>query len=341
MKKSLKASANPARGAEWLEALPLAALLVDMSHAIIYANGAAQELAANLNRTRVTATLGELHPLSIALVRALKEGRTAHLRDIPLGATHVTAWVTPFVHHEALLLLSPSTTKDTGHFTQLSATMAAMLAHEIRNPLLSIKGAAQLLHASAGAEDAPLCELIAKEVDRVEQLIATLDPLSKAPPRTMAPLNIHEVLEHARLAVATSFPAVTFALDYDPSLPPVMGNRDALVQALLNLLKNAAEAVAHTEQPAITMSSRYALGEMRRHASGRTLPIAIHLADNGPGIDPAIRDRLFAPFTTTKKDGKGLGLAVVARIIEEHSGLILAETAPSGGARFTLYLPIA
>ncbi len=323
----------------WLDALPLAAMLVDVSGRVTHANAAAEDLTATLRAPQLTATLGEHHPLNLAITRAIGEDRTTHLRDIVIASTPATAWVTPHGAGEALVLLDMATTKEPANYTQLSATMAAMLAHEIRNPLLSIKGAAQLLKESANVDDAPLCELIGKEVDRLEQLIATLDPLSITPPKKMQALNIHEVLEHARLAIATSFPALTFVLDYDPSLPDIRGDRDALVQALLNLLKNAAEAIATMEQPTITLSSRYALGETRRNAAGKQLPVAISVMDNGPGVSPTLEGRLFAPFTTTKTSGKGLGLAVVARIIEEHEGLISSEAAPSGGARFTLYLP--
>ena len=345
MKKLPKASVEHSfayQGTEaFFEALPLAALLVDAQHHIVRANQVAEPLASGWRTAPLSLTFGALHPLNIALTRALTEQRTSHLHHITLDGSEAIAWVAPYGLDHALVVLDVATKKEPENYTKLSATMAAMLAHEIRNPLLSIKGAAQLLKSAVAGEDQSLCDLIGKEVDRLEQLIATLDPLSRAPQRDMLALNIHEVLEHARMAVAASFPAITFVLDYDPSLPEIRGNRDALVQALLNLLKNAAESVTQVDQPTITISSRYVMGETRRNAEGKILCVAISITDNGCGIAPELEGRVFAPFTTTKTGGKGLGLAVVASITEEHKGLIAYDTASGGGARFTLYLPIA
>lgn len=342
----MSAKPQPGRVAghdDWLEILPMAALVVDAGTHIRFANSAAQPLAGGLHGTTLKQLLGELHPL----VRAIAEARTARLDDMPwpreLGANApVAVWVMPLAAGDALVLLDVAYAKDAASYTRLSSTMAAMLAHEIRNPLLAIKGASQLLGQNTSKEDAPLTELIVKEVNRIDQLIATLDPLSDAPPRTMAALNIHEPLEHARQATEAAFPApLTFVADYDPSLPSVTGEKDALVQLFLNLLKNAAEAVAQTEDPTITLTSRYALGETRRNAAGIALPVAISISDNGPGIAPEVAGELFAPFTTTKPGGRGLGLAVVARIVEEHGGQMAVDAPVAGGARLTLYLPTA
>ena len=184
----------PREGIEWLEFLPLPALIVNRAGTMVQANSAAVALMVHEKPTWLK------HPdVMLAMTNAMMHVRTTHLRGVEHTAIG-SLWVGPMGDGYAMLLLDSSSAPATS-YTELSATMAAMLAHEIRNPLLSIKGAAQLLHTSATPEDAPLCELIGKEVDRIDQLIATLDPLSITPPKAMVALNVHEPLEHARLAV--------------------------------------------------------------------------------------------------------------------------------------------
>ena len=252
----------------------------------------------------------------------------------------------------------PSPVFPAPEWTGVSADIAASLAHEIRNPLLAIKGAAQLLEQVVGGEDKPLAELIVAEAKRIEQLVATMDPLTPNPATNPEPVNIHEVTEYVRLAAHSLAPAVQFVTDYDPSLPPVMAVRDALVQAVMNLVKNACEACCHPGlatgdpgiaqakrddglTPTVTLTTRYLLGERMQRVGGRKLPIQLRISDNGAGVPPELVARLFTPFTSTKPDGRGLGLAIVAKIIEEHEGLIAYEGQPGHGAVFSLYLPSA
>lgn len=318
-----------------LEVLPLPALVVGAKHTITDANNAAQTIAVRL-RASMPERVRE------AIDRAISEQRATKFsgEEVPSlfgGARQL--WVQPF-HDNALIIVD--TTAEANDYTSISATMAAMLAHEIRNPLLSIKGAAQLLGSTASSDDAPLAQLIVNEVARIDQLISTLDPLAEAPKRTMEPLNVHELLGHAQLAVKAAMPQpVQFEVQYDPSLPEVAGNRDQLVQALVNLMKNASEAAEMVAMPKITLATRFVLGEAKRNAQGARLPIAISISDNGRGVPPAFVSNLFAPFATTKTSGRGLGLAITARIAEEHGGQVLHDVPEQGGARFTLYLPIA
>lgn len=226
-------------------------------------------------------------------------------------------------------------------WTALSAQLAASLAHEIRNPLLSIKGAAQLLEQSVSDDDKALAQLIINEAKRIEQLVATLDPLTPNPTQKMEALNIHEITEYVRLAAEASFGAhVHFITEYDPSLPEVSGMKEQLIQAVMNLVKNAAEAVKGKSEPTVTILTRYMLGERIQRVGGRKLPIQITIEDNGTGVPVAIAPRLFTPFTSGG-EGKGLGLAIVAKIIEEHEGLVACESAPDSPAIFSLYLPQA
>ena len=259
----------------------------------------------------------------------------------------------------------------------VSASMAASLAHEIRNPLLSIKGAAQLLEGAVGAEDKTLAQLIITEANRIEQLVATLDPLTPDPSHVAESLNIHEVTEYVRLAARSFADGVTIATDYDPSLPPVRGVRAPLIQALMNLVKNAVEAVGTSAgagaplpagevgfaqtplkrlaanpgegalerthgrpHPTITLTTRYLAGERMMRPDGAKLTIQVSVTDNGPGVAAEVVPRLFTPFSGTKEGGKGLGLAITAKIIEEHGGLIAYDAPDAGGARFSIYLPV-
>ncbi len=326
---------NSLQPSDLLEALPFAAFTVNESFSVSDANNAAQSLAARL-KTNLPDNLRD------AITRAITEQRATKFaaEEVPnlFGAAR-QVWVNP-LQGAALIIVDAAT--ETNDYTSISATMAAMLAHEIRNPLLSIKGAAQLLGSTVNADDAPLASLIVNEVARIDQLITTLDPLAQAPKQAMEPLNVHELLGHAQLAVKAAMPqSVQFEIQYDPSLPEISGNRDQLVQALINLMKNAAEAAEMVAMPKIILSTRYVLGEARRNASGARLPIAISVSDNGRGVPPAFVPNLFAPFATTKTSGRGLGLAITARIAEEHGGLVVHDVPEQGGARFTLYLPIA
>ncbi len=226
-------------------------------------------------------------------------------------------------------------------WTSVSASLAASLAHEIRNPLLSIKGAAQLLEQAVSEEDKSLAQLIITEATRIEKLIATMDPLTPNPSQISESLNIHEVTEYVRLAASSFAPHVTIRTKYDPSLPNVRGVREALIQALMNMVKNAVEAVAEIPTPSITIATRYLSGERMQRPDGAKLNIHVSVTDNGAGVAENVVPRLFTPFSSNKADGKGLGLAIVAKIVEEHGGLIAYDAPAEGGARFSVYLPVA
>src|SRR6201996_433374 len=222
--------------------------------------------------------------------------------------------------------------------------MAAILAHEVKNPLSGIRGAAQLLESSVGPADRELAELIRDEADRIRALVDRMEPFGEKPIARSA-VNIHRVLEHVRKLAQTGFAAhIRFQELYDPSLPPVWANRDQLVQGVLNLVKNAAEAVTQegVHHPEIVLTTGFQHG-MRIAIPGSTermdLPLFVSVRDNGHGIPEDIRPHLFEPFVTSKNTGSGLGLSLVAKIVGDHGGLVEVDSRP-GRTEFRLHLPV-
>lgn len=220
--------------------------------------------------------------------------------------------------------------------------MAAMLAHELKNPLSGIRGAAQLLEQNADNSDSELTRLICDETDRIVGLVDRMEMFSDELPIARDALNIHEVLEHVRRLAQTGFGRHLRVVErYDPSLPPVLGNRDLLVQALLNLVKNAAEAAPQADGE-IQLSSRYRHGVRLSVPGSRErieLPIQIEVQDNGSGIPEDLRGHLFDPFVSSKPSGKGLGLALVAKIVGDHGGVIEFDSQPRRTI-FRVLLPV-
>jgi two-component system nitrogen regulation sensor histidine kinase GlnL len=220
--------------------------------------------------------------------------------------------------------------------------MAAMLAHEVKNPLSGIRGAAQLLEQDADPAARELTQLICDETDRIVALVDRMEGFSDHRPIARGAVNIHEVLERVRRAAQSGFARhVRLIEEYDPSLPPVHGNRDLLVQVFLNLVKNAAEAMSNSDgEITLTTAYRHGLrltspgGEGRQH-----LPLMVSVADNGGGIPEDLRPYLFDPFVTTKRNGTGLGLALVAKVIGDHGGVIEFESQPRRTV-FRVFLPV-
>ena len=211
--------------------------------------------------------------------------------------------------------------------------LGLMLAHEIKNPLSGIRGAAQLLEGSVSDEDRALTRLICDETDRIVKLVDRMQSFSDSKPSQWESLNIHAVLDHVkRLAQAGFARHVRFTEIYDPSLPHVYGSRDQLIQVFLNLVKNAAEAIGDNSiDSEITLTTAYRPGVRLRNAPSAdpvALPLEICVRDNGPGIAPDILGNLFDPFVTTKPQGSGLGLALVAKLVGDHGGTIECESHP-------------
>jgi two-component system nitrogen regulation sensor histidine kinase GlnL len=210
--------------------------------------------------------------------------------------------------------------------------LSAMLAHEIKNPLSGIRGAAQLLEQSVGDDDRVLTRLICDEADRIVKLVDRMEVFTDERPVEREPINIHVVLEHVkRLAQSGVARQIRFVEEYDPSLPPVLANRDQLVQVFFNLIKNAAESVGENSGGEIALSTAFRPGVRLSIPGAKTrisLPLEFCVRDNGPGVPDELMPHLFDPFVTTKPTGSGLGLALVAKIVGDHGGIIECESQP-------------
>ncbi|MDX2154896.1 MAG: ATP-binding protein [Hyphomicrobiaceae bacterium] len=346
-----------------LAALPHPILVLAEDERIIYANQAAEVFfessQALLKRQRLEEVLAFGCPL-IALVREVRRtGFTINEYNVGIATPKAQAQRLVDIHSGPLpespeLTLVMLQQRSMAQMIERQLThraaarsvsgLAAVLAHEIKNPLSGIRGAAQLLEPGLSEEDRTLAELICTETDRIKNLVDRMEVFGDERPLVTEPVNIHSILDHVLRVASTGFGRdCRRVTDYDPSLPAVAVNRDKLIQAFLNLVKNAAESIgARPEGGRIVIRTSFRPGvRLAVKGSGDrvSLPLCIEVEDDGPGVPEAIRPHLFDPFVTTKRTGTGLGLALVAKIIGDHGGIIECESEPSRTV-FRVLLPM-
>ncbi|TSB04715.1 two-component system sensor histidine kinase NtrB [Sphingorhabdus contaminans] len=235
--------------------------------------------------------------------------------------------------------------KDSGQQQAMGAP--AILGHEIKNPLAGIKGAAQLLARHVDEKNQPLTELIVNEVDRIARLLDQMQKLSRSEEPELAPANVHLLIERAIRSLRAANRAMPeLSINYDPSLPEVVIDADGMVQILINLLQNAVDALKGRLDGVIGISTRFVMSGALREADmeRRTvkLPVEIAISDNGPGVPQHIEDELFSPFVTTKRDGQGLGLAIVRNLVQQmNSRIVFERDTQKERTVFRLFLPVA
>jgi two-component system nitrogen regulation sensor histidine kinase GlnL len=334
-------------------------LVIDAERRLVFLNPAAEQLFGASRSVLVNRPLTDVVPEDSSifdLIRRVRVGGASvsdYAVELPLMrglSRRVDIHISPMPEQigQALIMLHPcSVAHDLNQRVnhrgraRSVAGLGATLAHEVKNPLSGIRGAAQLLEPGVAEEERPLIRLICDETDRISALVDRMEHFAALPPRARGPDNIYEVLERVRRLSESGFGRrVRFVERYDPSLPEVDGDRDQLVQVFLNLVKNAVEAVGGIDGE-VTLVTQYTHGLWIRvpHSRERVeLPITVDIQDNGPGVSDDIAAHLFEPFVSTKRTGSGLGLSLAAKIVGDHGGVIEFENIKRG-ARFRVHLP--
>jgi len=343
-----------------LATLPVPVFVVGRDDGLLFVNSATEQLFQASATTLCASNLQDFVPHDspmLSLVhRVRRRGYSMSEYDVALstpriGSHTVSIDVAPLAEQAGAVVVAIHERSIAGRIDQSLihrdsvrsiAAMAAMLAHEIKNPLAGVRGAAQLLEQEPSGDARDLTRLIVGEVDRICKLIDRFEIFSDRPKIERGPVNIHEVLEHViRLLRTGGDDSVKIVEAYDPSLPPVYGDRDQLIQIFLNLVKNAVEAVPRPGgEVVVTTSYQQGIRLALPGAESRIdLPLMVSVQDNGDGIPERIRRQLFDPFVTTKANGSGLGLALVGKLVAEHGGMIDVE---SGSRRtvFRVRLPV-
>ncbi len=339
----------------WL-ALPFPAFVISAAGEIAEVNDAAEGFCMASRKQMLGMPLvrfvGVGSAIEDAVTQAQSGMRSVVLHDIKVGwggqargLANVQA--TRLGAGEVLLMMHPRSIADNmdrslshRNAARSVAGMAAMLAHEIRNPLAGISGAAQLLRSGLSVEDQELTKVIEDEAKRIGDLVNRVEAFGEMGPGAVEPVNIHDIIDRAKRAAAAGFAShMTFKDMFDPSIPPTAGSADQLLQVIINLLKNAAEAA-----PAggvITLKTTYRPGVKLSMPGKRSqsLPIEISVKDNGPGIALSILDDVFEPFVSTKASGTGLGLSLVSKIMADHGGVVDCKS-DANGTEFRLLLPV-
>jgi len=340
--------------------LPIPTILIAPDDTILDINPAAEGFlnasAKSVAGSPVWDTIAVDFPLEPSFGRAREGGTALFVNDVDVGsgqrAPQKSALeIAPLSGMPGHMLMMISPRELSGRMTQNHTVksaaksaigMAEMLAHEIKNPLAGITGAAQLLSMNLTAEELELTDLIVGESRRIVKLLEQVEQFGNLTEPVRSPVNIHDVLDRARRSALLGFGAqMRIVEDYDPSLPLALGDKDQLLQVILNLLKNASEA-AGKAGGTIRLHTyfEHSFSMRRADGSGTSLPLQIEISDDGPGLPDAIRGDIFDPFVSGRENGTGLGLALVSKIISEHDGWISVDSVP-GQTTFRISLPRA
>ena len=336
--------------------LIFATMLIDGESAIVEANHATENLlgvsAKRLSGKRLSDVIGPLLP---RVQERLDDPDAALVaRDLFVAARgsemRVNLTVSPLSGYPGwrVVTLSEISHEENAHENDAVGMLGApsILAHEIKNPLSAIRGAGQLVARKLPLQDKKLARMITDEVDRIARLIDRMQQLGSTQTEPSAPCNPHEAIRSAIATVRAAGVGNTQIIEeFDPSLPPVQANRDALEQVLINLISNARDAASQDIEPEITVQTRFVSGlAFSAIRLGRTvrLPVEITVTDNGPGIDPSMREHVFEPFVSSKQSGQGLGLALVRKLVRDMNGSVSHERDNRKGVtHFRLHLPLA
>jgi two-component system, NtrC family, nitrogen regulation sensor histidine kinase GlnL len=346
-----------------LSVLPHPILVLGDDDRVLYANAAAETFFSLSQGVLKRQTLPDIiafsSPLSALVGQVRRTGATVNEYGIDVGLPRsgvqklVDVFAGAMPDHPGLIVLmlqqrsmAQMIERQLTHRAAARSVsgLAAVLAHEIKNPLSGIRGAAQLLEPGLRDDDRALTQLICTETDRIRNLVDRMEVFGDERPVGEESVNIHQVLDHVMRLAQTGFAeGIKFSVEFDPSLPPLAGSRDKLIQAFLNLVKNAAEAIQEgRDSGRITLRTAFRPG-MRLGMPGSgarvSLPLMIEVEDTGPGVPDSLKPHLFDPFVTTKRTGTGLGLALVAKIIGDHGGVIECESVPKQTV-FRVLLPL-
>jgi two-component system nitrogen regulation sensor histidine kinase GlnL len=340
--------------------LPVPSVIVSDDDKIVEMNSAAEDfLNASVRSVRGVPVFDKLAidaPLEEAFERVRRDDAPMFINNVDVSGGNAAPvqcniQIAPLAGKPGwiLFLMEPRQIADRlgrSHSVKSSARsaigMAEMLAHEIKNPLAGITGAAQLLSMGISAEDQELTDLIVEESRRIVALLEQVEQFGNLRPPAKRPINIHDLIDRARKSAELSYGAsMTFVEDFDPSLPSTFVDGDQFMQVLLNLFKNASEA-SDKESGTIRIRTFYdlALRLRRKDGSGAALPLQVEITDDGPGLPPEIASDIFEPFVSGRENGTGLGLALVSKIISDHEGWISVDSVP-GKTVFRISLPVA
>ena len=344
--------------------LPMPIIMVGAEEELLFANQAAEQFFAMGVGLLLKQKLPDLLPFGSPLLHLVQQARergasiaerNVDLSTPKLGERLADVTLTPSADEGAVILLLQERSLAQRIDRQLlyrgaarsMSGMAAVLAHEIKNPLAGIRGAAQLLEEAVAPNDRALAQLICNEADRIHALIDRMEAFGDPMALARTPVNIHEVLDRVKRVAETSFGRrLRIVETFDPSLPPVWGDRDNLIQAFMNIVRNAADA-APADNGEIVLTTAFRSGVRiatamsgQGHKQRLSLPLEVTVRDNGAGIASDLLPYIFDPFITTKSHGAGLGLALVAKIIADHGGVIECESQPRRTI-FRVLLPVA